>query len=537
MSAILSGERIGAGGTGASIEVPRSFQPDSDTVLLNSEARLYEFPAASGTFAPSGVSQILIPQHRARYILGGTSYLSFRVQVTANISLGAAGGPLHTKYFPVTFFGGGPTKSAAGLIDRLTISAPNGQVLTDITNYAQWHNLLLTHAANEDYARNSTITENAFTTTTVGETPNNDVSGATVVQTLTSTLDIQLPLAAGLFSEIKAFPLWALNGPLIILIQWNSAVKSIGCGLQVYPLKQSTLPVLLDGEAVTPGTFSLNSSSFAGSELSFRCRCVDVDIDYINQQRMMMMQGKVLTYNYRQTTNLVTKLGATGNVSFNFGLNVSSLLSVFGINMMDNDFGQVATTGVLQLGSGTAVVNSQGYSANEQKNVRIYRDGTQISTFAINNNGRDDAFQPLMEAFGILFSTTNSSVAKRVINCSPDINPTRYFLPNALDSYRTAQTTEHRGSADGAGSTVFSIPPAWQIGSYRGGSVYAPAAYAWGLSTRMCNDAEVANKGSQCSQLQVTIDSGTTLTGNLLVYYVYSCSVSFDGTGNCIVRR
>lgn len=539
MSAITSADRIGNGGTGASIEVPTSFQPDQDTVLINAESRLYDFPAATTTFTPSSTSQILIPQHRSRYILGGTTYLNFRVAVTGAVTVPQATSST-LRFSPALFFGGGPTKSAAALIDRITVTAPNGQVLADIPNYAQWHNILLTHAASEDYIRTASITENAFGAATYSATTNNDA--AQVVGTFTSTsstLDIQLPLAIGLFSESKAFPLWALNGPLIIIIQWASVARSLG----VVGLGCNTTngPAFATATAGTSPAMTITTGlSYAGQQLTIRQRCVDVDIDYINQQRMLMMQGKVLTFNYRQAQNLLVQLSGTQNqISFNFGINVSSLLAVFGVNLMDQDCVGSAGTPVIasslqqQLGSNALNVGSWGYSGNQMSDIRVFRDGTQLSTFNLLANGQDDFFTPLQEAMGILFSTGNSSIARRIVNSGKDNSSGNQFLPNAIDNLRLAPGAAHASLPP----STFPIPPAWQMDNYLGGSVYAPAAITWGYSTRMCNDANVANRGSQCSQLQVTATPGTTNPGYMYMYYVYSCAVSFDGTGNCVVRR
>lgn len=540
MSAITSADRIGSGGSGASIEVPTSFQPDQDTVLINAESRLYDFPAATATFGPSSTSQILIPQHRSRYVLGGTTYLNFRVAVTGVVTCAGPAAANNLRFSPAIFFGGGPTKSAAALIDRITVTAPNGQVLADIPNYAQWHNILLTHAASEDYIRTASITENAFGTVTSNQSNNDTANAVGTFTTATSKVDIQLPLAIGLFSESKAFPLWALNGPLIIIIQWASVARSLGVvGLGVNTTNANAYLQVTNGTnpAITVSSAGL---SYAGEQLTIRQRCVDVDIDYINQQRMLMMQGKVLTFNYRQTQNLVTQLvGLQNQISFNFGLNVSSLLAVFGINVMDNDCVGASGAPVIasslsgQLGSVSANVGSWGYSGNEMSNLRVFRDGTQLSTFNLLTDGQDDFFTPLQEAMGILFSTSNSSITRRIVNSGKDNSNTNQILPNAIDNLRLAPGATHASVV----ATSFPIPPAWQMSNYRGGSVYAPAAITWGYSTRMCNDANVANRGSQCSQLQVTATPGTTGTGYMYMYYVYSCAVSFDGTGNCVVRR
>lgn len=527
MSAIRSYEQVGDGGSGASIEVPKSFQPDSDTVLINSESRLFEYVASLSTFSPSGISQIVIPQHRSRYILGGTTYLNFSVDVEGAGKMPVALATM-TQVTPALYFTGGPTKSAAAMIDRITVSAANGQVLADITNYAQYHNLLLAHASSDDYSKVASICENAYSPIACSTTTNPTTGTTDTNYTISATTaTISLPLAIGLFNEQKAFPLWAINGPLMILIQWSSSVRSIGVMFQGV-----TSSFFTDGRikgTTSANTATANTVKWAGKELSLRCRCVDVDTDYVQQQRAMMMAGKVLTFNYRQVQNLITT-PATSGVSLNFGINCSSLLSVFGLTLMtkDSSTDQVATTQDATTGDNANIKGSWGFSANEQKGIRVFRDGTQLSTFALASGGRDDCFLPLMEALGILFSTSNASSAQRML---PAGNVTgQNYAPTHSDVVRLNK---------GSGQLVQTcpLPITYHAGSYGGGSVHAPNSFAWGLSARMCNDSSVSNKGSPCSQLQLTIDSCGSAEATMYLYYAYSCSVSFDASGNVLVRR
>jgi hypothetical protein len=527
MSALRSYDEISNGGSGASIEVPRSFQPDSDTVLINSESRLFEYPASLATFSPSGISQIVIPQHRSRYILGGTTYLNFAVDVEGAGTLGVVGAN-QVAVSPALTFLGGPTKSAAALIDRVTISAANGQVLADITNYAQWHNLILCHGASEDYSKNASISENAFSPVaivdTVSPTTGTTATSFTIAAT---TATISLPLCVGLFNEQKAFPLWALNGPLMILIQWSSAARSLG--VMFLGNYASFAGGRTQGTTAT-NTVTAASTKWTGKELSLRCRCVDVDTDYVQQQRAMMMAGKVLTFNYRQVQNLITTPAASG-VSLSFGVNCSSLLSVFGLTLTTkstSDGAQIATSKENVIGTSDDIKGSWGFSPHGCKGIRVYRDGTQLSTFALSVGGRDDCFLPLMEAMGILFSTSNASIAQRTL-CAATTTGQNY-VPTAADNVRIGR------GANSLAQTL-PLPVTYHYGTYDSGSVYAPNTFAWGLSSRMCNDASVANKGSPCSQLQLTIDSCTSADATMFLYYAYSCSVSFDASGNVLVRR
>jgi len=532
MSAVRGFEVPNSQASGSSIEVPRSFQPDNDTVLISSDSKYLEFPASATTFAPSGTSQIIIPQANARYILGGSMYLNFNVLISASATIAAEIAAGSGRSGLMTYFTGGPTKSAAALIDRITITAANGQVLSDITNYAQYHNLILLHAANDNYIKTASISESAFTQTTTSSATNATaaVGTATTISQTNLPVTVNLPLALGLFNEVKAFPLWAVNGPLIVLIQWASSARSLGVGLSLSRnLIVSSGGFNTDnGFAYQPSPAMTNvTSSWTGRELSIRARCVDVDIDYINQQKAQMAMGKVLTFNYKQVQNLITPSGAA---SINFGVNCSSLLSVFGCNLMNDAADPVSSSSITP---SVASVGSWGFNSNGMQNIRVYRDGQPLSTFPLLKGGNDDAFIPLMEAMGQLFSTSGGSMSRRLTHNGEMDNAVAEG--NYSSSYYQHSLANHFSFTK---NLNFDQAPIWVYKpAYLSGSVYTPNTYAWGLSARSCNDTEVANKGSRCSQLQLTVDSGSSTAGIHYIYYLYSCSVSFDATGNVIVRR
>lgn len=534
MSALRGFEVANSMSEGTGIEVPRSFQPDADTVLIASTARYIEYPASARSFGSNSTSQIIIPQHQSRYLLGGTTFLNFRVTVSATATFAREVAAGAGRYNAASYFTGGPTKSAAALVDRITVAAANGQVLADIPNYAQWHNLVLLHMANENYRSTASISENAFTCIANGTTLcSTFATNTNTTLEASGSVDIQLPLALGLFNEVKAFPLWALNGPLIITIQWASAERSIGITEMIYV---PDLSIGIDksnhiywGNQSGPA-MSVPVVSYSGSDLSLRVKCVDVDIDYINQQRQQMMQGKFLTFNYKQVQNLVM---TAGGASLSFGVNCSSLLSVFGVTQLNTQQSVISPSvkGIGSLQSGT-----WGFTSNNMQNIRVFSDGMQLTTFPLLQDGKDDAFVPLQEAVGTLFSTTTGTMCRKY--CGAGMGTTgsgiAIEVPTAHDNYRLCQGY----FLQSGGATHFPIPPVWQYDQgYGPGSIYAPNGYAWGVSARMCNDTEIANKGTRCSQLQITIDSAASNSGSHYLYYLYSCSVSFDGAGNVIVRR
>jgi hypothetical protein len=493
MSALRSFDITQAPGSGATVQVPQSFQPELDRTLLDGSPRVLEFPASAGAFTPNILSQILVPPTANRYILGGTSYLQFRVKVSASV---VRTGDLAAQ---MIYFTGGPTKSAASLIDRLTISAA-GTTLVDINNYAIWHNIILAHAANQDYLLTSQIQENAFMAVS-------NVAAGTGAGTAApeATLDISLPLAVGLLNTTKAFPLWAFNGPLVINIYWASFERAVG----IAPCVLSAT----DASSTSPSSFS---GTFAGESLALRCSCVDVDPEYIMEQRRQMSGGKMLMYSFDQAMGLQTNAGST---SINFGINCSSLLAVFGAQLMAADAKPIATSPAE--GAGSSFEGSWGYSANEANNIRVYRDGTQMTSFPLFLQQRDEAFPILQQALGILFSTTNNTICQKVRS----------------GSNLSGDKGNFRLNSNVTSVTKFNHLPIWSLGASRGGSVYQPAAVVWGMSARKCNDDSISNQGIYCQQLQFTMDAGQSQSGTHYLFYVFSSAVAIDGGGNCVVKR
>ena len=557
MSALRSFQQLNPGTVpGGVVQVPRSYQPDVDRALMEANAREFEFPASSSTFQETQTSQIMIPQAMNRYILGGSLYLQFSLDVTATKTVSEGANSL-------MYFTGGPTKSAAALIDRITISSSGGAILADIQNYANWHNLVLAHSSNVGYKHDATILEYAYSG--IGMVMSS-------VATVTHKVDISLPISIGLFNQVKAFPLWACNGPLVINIVWAPNVNCLGmCDIQESVFTDATTLTKTNSSSTNAFTITPNvttpanatfspaitlpqlfvtdetktssavptsySLKYAGNSLVVRCMCSDVDSEYVAEQRAQMAQGKLLTYHYEDVRSMQTN---SGGASINFGINCSSLISVFGLQQLADDravIGSVPT----ESSYGQDCKGSWGWSQNLVQNIRVFRDGTQLSTFPLLQSGKDDAFAPLQSALGILFSTSNSTQCMRYDG--------KRMVPGKADNARNARQTN---DAIGTNlSTSFDLPPAWaptRAGfsstdkHYGGGSIFAPHAFCWGLSARKCNDADISNPGTAVSQLQITVDGNvgtqTSKSDSVhYIYYVYHASASFDISGNVAVRR
>lgn len=503
MSALRSIDVTQNPGTGATVQVPKSYMPEMDRALLDANPRHFDFPASAGSFVPSGLSQILVPPTANRYILGGSVYLNFDFTLTATTT------GTYTAMSQQSYFTGGPTKSAAALIDRITVSAA-GTTLCDISNYPIWHNMILLHAASQDYVTSTSILENAFTS----------IDRYTAAVTNQSkTIPISLPLALQLFNTTKAFPLWAFAGPLVINIYWSSFARSIGCCPQLQGANQFT-----DAATATDTAFS---GTWAGANLSLRAVCTDVDPEYVMEQRKQMAAGKLLVFQYDQAMGMQTQLGST---SINFGVNVSSLLAVLGAQLTASDATQIANAPAEVLGAPTAGASGQvfngswGYSANESDSIRVFRDGTQLTSFPLMAGQRDDAFPVLTQALGILFSTSNATICRKV-------DGSNTFVASS------AANNNMEPSRVLSGARRFNIPPAWAVGLYRGGSVFSPAGFVWGIPAKKCSDDSISNQGVFCQQLQLIVDRGLAQAGTHYMFYIFSSALAIDASGNCVVKR
>ena len=503
MSALRSIDVTQNPGTGATVQVPKSYMPEMDRALLDANPRHFDFPASAGSFVPSGLSQILVPPTANRYILGGSVYLNFDFTLTATTT------GTYTAMSQQSYFTGGPTKSAAALIDRITVSAA-GTTLCDISNYPIWHNMILLHAASQDYVTSTAILENAFTGI--------DQYTAAVTNQQ-KTIPISLPLALQLFNTTKAFPLWAFSGPLVINIYWSSFARSIGCCPQL-----AVTNITTDAATATNTTFT---GSWSGANLSLRAVCTDVDPEYVMEQRKQMAAGKLLVFQYDQAMGMQTQLGST---SINFGVNVSSLLAVLGAQLTASDATQIATAPAEVLGApatGAALQNfggSWGYSANESDSIRVFRDGTQLTSFPLMAGQRDDAFPVLTQALGILFSTSNATICRKVDGSNTFVASSA--ANNNLEPSRVL-----------SGARRFNIPPAWAVGLYRGGSVFSPAGFVWGIPAKKCSDDSISNQGVFCQQLQLIVDRGIAQAGTHYMFYIFSSALAIDASGNCVVKR
>lgn len=556
MSALTGYQQINSPASGQSVEVPKSYEPDvqGEPIFSTNKPKLTSFPAANPNFVPRGTSRIQIPPQALAYLLGGTTYLSFTVDTrcTASITSTATTDAIGANSM-FTYFSGGPTKSAAALIQRITLTASNGEVLSDIANYAGWHNFLLLHAANENYRSTSSCQENAFTALS-NSSLFQDNANIKIV-TCDAVVSVQIPLALGFFNQKKAFPLWVMKGPLSLSIVWSSVQNSIGLSSNV------TIEQLNTG---TPGTdnriflgdntyfanLTANPSiSWTGSQLALNTSIVEVRPEYIEAQRRQMQRGRLLNYSYNTVLSSTHAAPVSGvhvsGQTVNLGLNCSSLLAVFGYFQQET-----ANNSFYAKPAGSQTYASWGWNlGTTTSNIELFIDGVPLLNFNLLGTTtnltapvKDDTYLPLMDAVTTLFSTTGGSMCKRVFNGIADNSGlvTHNNYANQHDHNRIGSTSWMQPG----GTSTFSLPPVWTLRKqFMSGSIYSPNAVAWGVSTRTCNDEGVKNNGVKCSQLQINFGGTATHAdflspeGSHYLFSMFSSSISFDAYGNIYVRR
>ena len=287
----------------------------------------------------------------------------------------------------------------------------------------------------------------------------------------------------------------------------------------------ATMPQFLfqgNNVGIAPVDYTLSSSSWTGSNLTLRSRCVDVDVDFIRLQRSKIASGKIITYYFPRIQNLVAPIKTT-QISYNFSINVSSLQAIFGITVMTKD----ATQKAYGDGDYYTTFGSWGFTPNSQKNIRVYRDGEQLSSFALCRDGHtNDTIIPLMEAVKTIFEDGTTKACRLEYQGTKANSNVPSYVDNARFSSNMTQTTR-----------TFPLPRPYIYGLYGGGSTEAPNTWMWGLSGRESQDSLIPNSGTPCSQMQITVDSTASDLGTNYIFYVSTSCVSFDGAGNALVRN
>ena len=227
----------------------------------------------------------------------------------------------------------GPTKSASSLINRLSILVSN-QMVEQINFYDKLHDLLLLHGANANYYNNdSFLLEH---TQGIGS-----ANAANLPIDAVSSIDVVIPLISGLFSGAKACPLYLLQSPINVQVDWNTVTAGIVCA-----------------DASGPTGFTIQNPQLV-------YEIVQPDDQYVQGVRAMMAEGRLFQLNLTSFMNLQT--ASTATLAYNIGANLSSIKGALWTEYTNSP---AQTTNTL-------------FTSNGLSNGRLFLDGVQVNNYNI----------------------------------------------------------------------------------------------------------------------------------------------------------
>jgi hypothetical protein len=412
--------------------IPESLMSSRVPKAVPSMNRVISIPSQSGNASQGGqiVFQIAGGSNSNGYMRAGSAYLRMVCVVTK-----AVGGNADN-----TLFFANQTRSASSLINRLQISA-NGTQLETINRYDNWHAIVQSQGCNASYVNNDC---------SIGEYAETEVAISTGTS---ATYNISIPLFSGVLSNAKSFPLF-LSG-LMIQVDLNSsalAFKSAG----------------------TSATFGL---TYAISQPQIVYECINPDYALLDGMRASMAQsGRLFEMPLSTPLGLTSANGQSNSFSYNVGLNLASLSSVFLV--------EVPTS----VESANTAVNAFVRNSTEDQTVsrRLYIDGKQIVNYDVWADSQN--FLECQRAMGHLLNLENTTLATRTNYCA-------------------------------SGETA---------GSY----------FVVGQSARRFDESDLCMSGTPCSNLVIQLAKyGTAVASSIYIYVLYDAVCVIDANGSVAVAK
>ncbi len=213
-------------------DIPSSMLPDVKTKMIPCTSNLKSVRTSSANI---GAGSLALFQLNTG---AGTGYLksnSVYLRGSVTLTLTNGGGTWR-------FTGPQNVHSASALINRLTVS--NGsQMLSQLTNYNSWHDILLSHATSRDYIeQDSTLYEGTGVIKTY----------ANPATTFESTLNFSIPLMSPVFNSSQFIPLFLLNAPLTVEVLFNSIADAIQSSTATTAYIVNDLQIVYEELAVSP---------------------------------------------------------------------------------------------------------------------------------------------------------------------------------------------------------------------------------------------------------------------------------------------
>ena len=321
MSAFTQGVKT-YGISAAHDDIPSILQSSDLPKPIPTNHKLISVASQNGNQGPSGMNIFQIATGASAGCLKPNSvYLKAKISVTGTAGVNG------------TWTFNGPTKSASALINRLSILVSN-QMVEQINFYSKTHDILLAHGANYSYFNyDSYLLEHTQglsatnTTTTDG----------------TYSIDVVIPIISGLFSGAKAVPLYLLQSPINVQVDWDTLGNSI----------------------YSAGSSPPTSFTIQNPQLVYEI--VQPDDQYTQGVRAMMAEGRLFQLNLTSFMNLQT--ASTQTLSYNIGANLSSIKGVLWTEYTNSP----------------AVGTQTNFTNNGISNARLFLDGVQVNNYNLDS--------------------------------------------------------------------------------------------------------------------------------------------------------
>jgi hypothetical protein len=340
-------------------DVPLSLGSSTLSKPLPSETKIVSVPTQSANAGPGGNQIFQLPTGSGTgFIKPNSMYFAFDIAAT-----NAGGGG--------TWNFQGPTRSASSLINRLTVQIGSTNV-EQINNYNILHDQLLLHTANASYfANDSNLIEGTSSVATVGP--------ATGV-----TASYSIPLISSLFSNEKCVPTFLLQGPITILLDYNSLLNTI-----------------------QDGTVAFTATNYTVSNARIVYETIAVDESYKQGVKAMLAEGRLFQMNLVSYMNLQVAL--QDNVNYTIGANLSSIKGLLYSASAGSGINASVAVAAGSFASGRPLYNVVSNASTCQNNFRLYLDGRLINQLQ-NLNSKNVVFSEMNRTVSNMFDTNSTSV-------------------------------------------------------------------------------------------------------------------------------
>lgn len=321
--------------------VPDSFMSNKNAKPIPSSLQTVNIPSLSGSQNASGSSTIQIP-------LGNSAGYMCNPYLTFQLALVNGGGAVNTSVFSFK----GAAKSATATINSIQTYVNSVQI-DNLQNADMIYDQLLCHSTSNDW-----LTHDG--TILLGATQDIRFSVGT---SFTGTYCVPL---IGLLGSQQAFPLFLCNGVMQIQINWNTIARMYG--------STTANPVF-------------TTATFSNVQLVYDR--ISPEQAFVDSVRSNMMQGQKFVYSYSNFQN--TSFAGGSSLTFNFGLNVSSLRGIIGTQVLSDNLS-------------SAAVGKNGYSLP-----------VGLSSFQVTLDGRNINSNNLKYAFTVEAADQTTPVYQQAI--------------------------------------------------------------------------------------------------------------------------